>query len=478
MAPKAGSSAPGLKSAPHKSLLDFDFVADERTVSITLDHSPQALEGCTVNTTLHDFYDMHTNIGNPVTWSFVVRQNPLTWNTTEVTTKVSASNGGTFTATLTNNSSTTQDWSFVGLPSWLTANMTSGSILANQSQDIQFTIPSGTAIGKYFATVSVRAGIGIDTPLDISVSVEGQRPDWTEASGYDESMTVIAQIKIDGIVSTDPDDMLGAFTDPGDGGLGDCLGVAQPKYTESRDAYYVQLMVYGNNSIVGENVRFRIYDASTGLTYPLTNVSEPVVFTIDGSAGEYDNPVIVENTDKVLQTLELKQGTNWASFYLAPDKNQVSTLFQPVAGKISTIAFADGQTVSYNGTAWSADHPVGVGQMMKINMNGQETFKFAVKSICKDIADVAADAGVRMEDISWVVPHQANSRIIDFAKKKLPIPGDRFYLNIERYGNTSSASIPIALDELNRKGCFRRGELLALCAFGGGLSSAACIIRW
>ena len=421
VAPKAGSSAPGLKSAPHKSLLDFDFVADERTVSITLDHSPQALEGCTVNTTLHDFYDMHTNIGNPVTWSFVVRQNPLTWNTTEVTTKVSASNGGTFTATLTNNSSTTQDWSFVGLPSWLTANMTSGSILANQSQDIQFTIPSGTAIGKYFATISARAGIGIDTPLDISVSVEGQRPDWTEAPGYDESMTVIAQIKIDGIVSTDPDDMLGAFTDPGDGGLGDCLGVAQPEYTESRDAYYVRLMVYGNNSIVGENVRFRIYDASTGLTYPLTNVSEPVVFTIDGSAGEYDNPVIVENTDKVLQTLELKQGTNWASFYLAPDKNQVSTLFQPVAGKISTIAFADGQTVSYNGTAWSADHPVGVGQMMKINMNGQ-----APLPVIGDAVNPADYPVTIKPGNNWIgVPFSNSMPITDAFTALLPVEGDQ-----------------------------------------------------
>jgi 3-oxoacyl-[acyl-carrier-protein] synthase-3 len=129
---------------------------------------------------------------------------------------------------------------------------------------------------------------------------------------------------------------------------------------------------------------------------------------------------------------------------------------------------------------YAGDSPFYKGPIEKpvINMHGQETFQFAVKSICRDIQDVAADAGIQVSDISWVVPHQANSRIIDYAKKKLPIPGDRFYLNIERYGNTSSASIPIALDELNRKGCFKRGELLALCAFGGGLSSAACIIRW
>ena len=129
---------------------------------------------------------------------------------------------------------------------------------------------------------------------------------------------------------------------------------------------------------------------------------------------------------------------------------------------------------------YGGDSPFYKGIIEKpvINMNGQETFKFAVKAICRDITDVAQMAGIQVEDISWVVPHQANSRIIDFARKKLPIPADRFYINIERFGNTSSASIPIALDELNNKGCFKRGELLALCAFGGGLSSAACIIRW
>ena len=373
VAPKAGSSTPGLKSAPHKSNLDFDFVADERTVSITLDHSPQALEGCTVNTTLHDFYDMHTNIGNPVAWSFVVKQNPLSWNTSEVTAKVSVSDDGTFKATLTNSSGKNQHWAFVELPSWLTASMTSGTILANQKQDIEFTVPTGIAIGKYFATVSARGDSGIDTPLDISVSVEGQRPDWTVAPGYDESMTVIAQLKVDGIVSTDPDDMIGAFTDPGNGSLGDCLGVGHPSYNENRDAYFVRLMIYGNSSIVNDTIRFRIYDASTGQTYPLTNVSTPVVFNIDVTAGSYADPVIVENTNKVLQTMAMKQGTNWVSLYLSPEKDKVSTLFQPVATQTSSVAFADGTTVSWDGSAWSADHPVGVGQMMKVNMNEQAT---------------------------------------------------------------------------------------------------------
>lgn len=82
------------------------------------------------------------------------------------------------------------------------------------------------------------------------------------------------------------------------------------------------------------------------------------------------------------------------------------------------------------------------------------------------------------EEVSWVVPHQANARIIEMAKKKLDIPAERFFMNIDRYGNTSAASIPLAVDELNRAGRLHRGDNLILCAFGGGLSSAACALKW
>ncbi|MDR2665369.1 MAG: ketoacyl-ACP synthase III [Oscillospiraceae bacterium] len=113
-----------------------------------------------------------------------------------------------------------------------------------------------------------------------------------------------------------------------------------------------------------------------------------------------------------------------------------------------------------------------------VSMNGQETYKFAVTAFCTDIADVTADAGLTPGDIAWVIPHQANIRIIDGAARRLDIPRERFCSNIDRYGNTSAASIPILLDEMNRGGRLRRGDALALCSFGGGLTSAACIIRW
>jgi len=113
-----------------------------------------------------------------------------------------------------------------------------------------------------------------------------------------------------------------------------------------------------------------------------------------------------------------------------------------------------------------------------IHMKGQETFKFAVNAICHDTQALLERNGLTMEDISYIVPHQANRRIIDFASQKLKVPQEKFYVNIERYGNTSSASIPIALDEMNQKGMLNSGDILLLTAFGGGLASAACLLRW
>lgn len=111
-------------------------------------------------------------------------------------------------------------------------------------------------------------------------------------------------------------------------------------------------------------------------------------------------------------------------------------------------------------------------------MAGQETFKFAVTAICKDCKELLERNGLTFDDIAYIVPHQANKRIIDFASMKLKMPQEKFYVNIDRYGNTSSASIPIALDELNRVGKLKRGDLILLPAFGGGLASACCLIRW
>lgn len=113
-----------------------------------------------------------------------------------------------------------------------------------------------------------------------------------------------------------------------------------------------------------------------------------------------------------------------------------------------------------------------------INMKGREVFKFAVNAMCKDVVEVLEEANLSQEDVAFVIPHQANLRIIDSVKKKLTISPEKYCYNIDRYGNTSSASIPLVLDEINREGKIKDGDYIVFSAFGGGLTTAACVIKW
>lgn len=114
-----------------------------------------------------------------------------------------------------------------------------------------------------------------------------------------------------------------------------------------------------------------------------------------------------------------------------------------------------------------------------VMMNGQETYKFAVKTMTSDVREIIEKAGIEPSQVAAVIPHQANYRIINEARRRLPeIDPDKFYVNIQEYGNTSSASVPLLLDEVNRAGKIKPGDYVVLAAFGGGLSSGVCVLKW
>ncbi|MBM4359913.1 MAG: ketoacyl-ACP synthase III [Deltaproteobacteria bacterium] len=113
----------------------------------------------------------------------------------------------------------------------------------------------------------------------------------------------------------------------------------------------------------------------------------------------------------------------------------------------------------------------------KVHMDGQDVFRTAVKQLTASSAQVMKAAGLVSRDIDWVVPHQANMRIIAQVSQRLGYPLERFVLNLEEYGNTSSASIPIALDEAVRDGRVRRGQRILMCALGAGISWGAAVVR-
>lgn len=144
-----------------------------------------------------------------------------------------------------------------------------------------------------------------------------------------------------------------------------------------------------------------------------------------------------------------------------------------------------------NGEHWNLLYQPGVGgrhpatdpttieqQLFYLRMEGNEVFKHAVRAM-SDAAQTALQANnSTADDLQLLIPHQANRRIIDATGKRLGIPAERIYVNLHRYGNTSAASIPIALDEANRIGRIAAGDLIALAAFGGGFTYGSALLRW
>lgn len=111
-------------------------------------------------------------------------------------------------------------------------------------------------------------------------------------------------------------------------------------------------------------------------------------------------------------------------------------------------------------------------------MAGQEVFKTAVTCSVNDLMAVLTESGLSKDDITYYILHQANFRILDYIRQRFGVDGSKLPMNVDRYGNTSSASIPMLLDELNRDGKLKKGDLLAFSAFGAGFTSGACIIEW
>jgi len=122
--------------------------------------------------------------------------------------------------------------------------------------------------------------------------------------------------------------------------------------------------------------------------------------------------------------------------------------------------------------------PSSTGTVGHLRMHGREVFKHAVAMITDVIEDVFAQTGLSADDVDWFVPHQANRRIIDASARKLGIPDEKVVVTVDRHGNTSAASIPLALDVAVRDGRIKRGDLVLVEAMGGGFTWGASLIRW
>jgi 3-oxoacyl-[acyl-carrier-protein] synthase III len=152
-------------------------------------------------------------------------------------------------------------------------------------------------------------------------------------------------------------------------------------------------------------------------------------------------------------------------------------------GVLSAVMHSDGSggdllTLQGGGSRYPASESTVHDGRHYIQMDGKEVFRFATRVMTSATQEALACAGLTMDQVQWIVPHQANIRIIEAAARGLKLPMDRFIVNLERYGNTSTASIPIAMVEALEKGQIKPGDKLVMVGFGGGLTWGALAAEW
>jgi 3-oxoacyl-[acyl-carrier-protein] synthase-3 len=144
------------------------------------------------------------------------------------------------------------------------------------------------------------------------------------------------------------------------------------------------------------------------------------------------------------------------------------------AGILTCRLHADG---AHNELLYVDGGPATTGTVGHVRMKGREVFRHAVVNLAEVLGEVLADVGLSSADIDWVVPHQANQRILDATAKKLGLPPERVVVTVDRHANTSAASVPLALDTAVRDGRIKAGDLIVLEAMGGGFTWGASLIR-
>jgi 3-oxoacyl-[acyl-carrier-protein] synthase-3 len=152
-------------------------------------------------------------------------------------------------------------------------------------------------------------------------------------------------------------------------------------------------------------------------------------------------------------------------------------------GVLSTHLYLDGQAAGIlhipgGGSRMPASAEVLEQKLNKVHMNGREVYRFAVRALQDSVRTALEANGLTAADVDHVVAHQANLRIIEAVLSRLDIPLERCHLNLDRYGNTSSASVPMTLDEANRAGSLKPGDVIAMMAIGAGMAWGSAIVRW
>lgn len=221
---------------------------------------------------------------------------------------------------------------------------------------------------------------------------------------------------------------------------------------------------------------FDVQAACSGFVYAL-NIASSML-----RSGAYKKALII-GAEKTSSILDFEDRTTCVLFGDGASAAILSTSDVPNTGILGSLGGADGSKPDIlcqpaGGTAIPASTDSLAARQHFLKMNGKEIFKLAVRVMEQASLDILDQHGFTTEDVNLVIPHQANMRIIESLAKRMKIPMERFHNNLDRFGNTSAASVGIALDEAVRNGRLKSGDLLLLVAFGAGLTWGSSLVKW
>ena len=232
----------------------------------------------------------------------------------------------------------------------------------------------------------------------------------------------------------------------------------------------IQQLIGASNAIC-----FDIGAACSGFVYAM-EVAQRFLLT-----GPYKNALIV-GAEKISSITDW-QDRNTCVLFGDGAGAAVLTLREGSHGILNTFLASDGSAAEllYLPGGGSKIPPTVhsvANRLHYLKMQGKEVFKSAVTTMGMAAEEVLERAKIKKEDVAWLIPHQANRRIISAIAKRLGIPEEKVYVNVDRYGNMSAASTAVGLDEMARSGKLRKGDIVLMVVFGSGLTWASCVIKW
>ncbi len=227
---------------------------------------------------------------------------------------------------------------------------------------------------------------------------------------------------------------------------------------------------------LGNVTAFDVQAACSGYVYAL-NIASSML-----QSGAYKNALVI-GAEKTSPILDFQDRTTCVLFGDGASAAVLSTSAQPGVGILGSIGGADGSNPELlyqpgGGTAIPASVDSIDARQHFLKMNGKEIFKLAVRVMEQASLQILDQHGLTTKDVALFIPHQANMRIIESLAKRMKVPLERFHNNLDRCGNTSAASVGIALDEAFRQGRIQSGDLVLLVAFGAGLTWGASLVKW